>query len=229
MISNDDILFFLKGNKDTKYMEFSSKLIPNSSNIIGVRLPILRTFAKRIAKENDVKKYIKNAKNDYFEELILQGFVIGYCNLNIDDVLELCNIFIPKITNWSVCDSFCNTLKIAKKYPEKVWDYILTYAKSNREFEIRFFAIMCLNYYINEKYINKIFEIIDKIDEVGYYDMMGIAWLLATCYTEYKEITLTYLKNCKISDLCYKKVVQKICESYKVSNHDKEVIKKMKR
>ena len=40
---------------EPKYKEFSSKLTPNVDNILGVRLPILRRIAKRIAKDNYCK------------------------------------------------------------------------------------------------------------------------------------------------------------------------------
>ena len=35
-------------NIDEKYQKFSSSLIPNVDNILGVRLPVLRKIAKKI-------------------------------------------------------------------------------------------------------------------------------------------------------------------------------------
>lgn len=62
---------------DKKYQKFSAKLLPNVDNIIGVRLPILRKLAKEIAK-GDWRMYMATAENEYFEEVMLRGLVIGY-------------------------------------------------------------------------------------------------------------------------------------------------------
>ena len=54
------------------YRDFSSKLLPGINNMLGVRLPALRKIAKSIAKE-DWKNYLDNVRDDYFEEVMLQG------------------------------------------------------------------------------------------------------------------------------------------------------------
>ncbi len=46
---------------------------------------------------------------------MLKGMVIGCLDKNIEEVLRLTEGYLPKITNWSVCDSFCAGLKITKK------------------------------------------------------------------------------------------------------------------
>ena len=38
--------------KDDKYKEFHSSLCPGVDNIIGVRVPVLRKYAKELAKNN---------------------------------------------------------------------------------------------------------------------------------------------------------------------------------
>ena len=71
------------------YREFSSNLLPGINNILGVRLPALRKIAKSIAKEN-WENYLNNASDDYFEEVMLQGMVIGYINnADIDEIINL--------------------------------------------------------------------------------------------------------------------------------------------
>lgn len=229
MITNDDILNFLNKNKDEKYKEFSSSLIPECNELIVVRLPILRSFAKEISKENNIKDYLSNANSNYFEEIMLQGLVIGYCNLNIVKVIKLCKNFVPKIDNWSVCDSFCNSLKISKKHPDKMFKYIKSYIKSNKTFEIRFLIVMLLNYYLTEEYLNEIFNIIEKVKKEDYYVKMSIAWLISVCYIKYPKDTINYLNNCNFDKYTYNKSLQKILESYRVCDEDKKIIKLMKK
>ena len=104
---------------DEDYKKFSSSLLPNINNILGVRLPELRKLAKKVAKD-DWRKFIATANNQYFEEIMLEGMVLGYVKTNIEEILLYVAEFIPKIDNWSVCDSFCGGLKFTKDNMEQV-------------------------------------------------------------------------------------------------------------
>ena len=229
IIANNDVLKFLNENKDEKYKEFSTSLIPESHELIGVRLPLLRKFAKQIAKENNVEEYLKNANSNYFEEIMLQGLVIGYYKSDILTIIKLCTNFVPKIDNWSICDSLCNSLKITKKYPSEMINYITSYLNSDKPYELRFLIVMLLNYYVEKKYLNDIFNIISKISNEDYYVKMAIAWLISVCYIKYTEETLEYLNNCNLDKFTYNKALQKILESYRVTNENKKLIRGMKK
>lgn len=63
---------------------------------MGVRLPELRKIAKKIAKD-DWRTYLKIAEDEYFEEIMLQGMVIGYVKTDINEQLSYVASFIPKI------------------------------------------------------------------------------------------------------------------------------------
>ena len=102
--------------QDLKYKEFHSKLCPNVSNIIGVRVPVLRQFAKELYKEDN--EVINKIGNKYYEEIMLQGFLIAFSNENVETKINYIRNFLPKIDNWAVCDVFCSSLKI--KHQEKL-------------------------------------------------------------------------------------------------------------
>lgn len=214
---------------EEKYREFSSRLIPGVDNILGVRLLHLRKIAKNIAKE-DWRKYLKNANDTHFEEVMLQGMVIGYVNdSNIEEILVYIKNFIPKINNWSVCDSFSSGLKITNKNKEIVWEFLKKYLSSEEEYEVRFAVVMLLNYYIDEEYIRKALKELDKVNHNGYYVKMAVAWAVSVCYVKFEDITLEYLNNNNLDDFTYNKSLQKICESLKVDKERKFLIKSMKR
>lgn len=61
---------------ETPSAPVSSALIPNINNMLGVRLPPLRKLAKEIAKD-DWRSYLNLPENQFFEEFMLQGMVIG--------------------------------------------------------------------------------------------------------------------------------------------------------
>ena len=63
---------------DKKYQEFHKSLCLGTENIIGVRIPILRNYAKELFKENDWKDTIKQIDNEYYEEIMLQGMLIRF-------------------------------------------------------------------------------------------------------------------------------------------------------
>ena len=91
------------------YRCFSARLLPGVNNVLGVRLPVLRGLAKQAAGE-DWRACVA-AEPASFEETMLQGMIIGYAATDIEQTLRLTAAFLPKIDNWSVCDSFCIGLR----------------------------------------------------------------------------------------------------------------------
>ena len=139
MVTSESIRKELKNLADTKYKEFHSSLLPGIDNVLGVRIPQLRTMAKRIAKENDWYLFINATESNYYEETMLQGMIIGLAKINFEEQMNYVKMFIPRIDNWAVCDIFCGELKnFVKKGKGKVWQFIQPYLYSDKEFEKRF-------------------------------------------------------------------------------------------
>ena len=214
--------------QDLKYKEFHSGLCPNVDKIIGVRVPELRKMAKEIA-EQDYKKFLEQAQDEYYEELLLQGLVIGYAKISIEETFEYLKKFVPKINSWAVCDTTCSNLKITKKHMQEMWEFLEQYINSNKEYEIRFALVMYLNYFLTEEYIDKILEKLDKIENKEYYVQMAIAWLISFAYIKQKEKTEKYLLKNNLDQFTQNKAVQKICESYRVSDEEKAKLRKYKK
>lgn len=210
------------------FRDFEAKLLPGVKNIIGVRLPVLRKIGYKIAQE-DFRAYVMSASDKTFEEIMLQGMVIGYAKTGIEEKLQMIANFIPKIDNWSVCDSFCSGLKMAKVYRQEFWEFINIYLSSFREYELRFGIVMIINYYIDEIYIKDVLKILDNIKNECYYVKMAAAWAVSICYVKFQKITSVYLDNSNLDDFTYNKSLQKIIESRAVDKNDKEAIRKMKR
>ena len=100
--------------QDKKYQEFQKKLCPETNNIIGVRIPVLRKFAK----ENKDKIDISKINTKYYEEIMLKGMLIGIQkNLDLKEIEN----FIPLIDNWAICDTFCSGLKQVKNSKQEFW------------------------------------------------------------------------------------------------------------
>ncbi|MCI9287063.1 MAG: DNA alkylation repair protein [Clostridia bacterium] len=213
---------------DEKYKEFHSGLCPNTNNIVGVRVPVLRNYSKELVKGN-FRNYLANAKDEYYEEVMLQGMVIGLAKMELEERLEYITKFVPKIDNWAVCDVSCAGFKFAKKYQSEVWKFLKPYLESNKEFEIRFGVVMLLDFYITEEYIDKVLEILNKIQYEGYYVKMAVAWAISVCYIKFPKETFKLLQENSLDDFTYNKALQKIIESYRVSEEEKKTIRAMKR
>ena len=127
----------LKALADPKYRKFHSYLLPGTDNILGVRIPQLRTMAKDIIKKDDWRPFVETTNTNYYEETMLQGMIIGLAKMNLDEQINYISLFIPRINNWAVCDIFSSELKTAvRKGKETVWQFIQPYLKSQKEFEI---------------------------------------------------------------------------------------------
>ncbi len=218
---------------ESDYQKFTASLLPGVNNILGVRLPKLRKLAKQIAKEDwrDYFKTIqsKNDKNEYFEETMLQGMVIGYMVEDIETILTYIKYFIPKIDNWSVCDSFCIGLKFTKQNQGQVWDFLQPYFYSESTYAVRFSIVMLLDFYIDQVHIEQVLKVFDKINHSDYYVKMAVAWAISICYIKFPILTMDYLKNNHLDDFTYHKSLQKITESLQIDKETKLMIKKMKR
>lgn len=217
---------------DEKYKEFHSKLCPNTDNVLGVRVPILRNYAKELSKNHTTNELLKNIDNQYYEEIMLQGMIIGLSKEKDFEVIKkYIKDFVPKIDNWAICDVFCAGLKITKKYKKDMWDFIQNYLESKNEFYLRFAIVMILDFYIEEEYLERNFEIFNNVESDKYYVQMAIAWAISICLIKYYDKTIKYLKSkeCKLDNFTYNKSLQKARESYRISKEQKEELQKMKK
>lgn len=212
---------------DKKYKEFQRGLVPNSDDIIGIRIPQLRKIAKQIAKQNHIE-FLDKYKPEYYEEKLIYGLVIGYMKEDLNIRIKYLDKFVPIIDNWAVCDGACNTYKFTNNNLEEMWEYVQKYVDSDKEFEVRFAVIMLMEYYLTDEYIDKVFEIYNNIKLDKYYVKMGIAWGISEAFVKYEEKTRKFLKKCSLDKFTFNKSLQKIIESYRVSEDTKNELRKMK-
>lgn len=217
---------------DEKHREFNAKLCPDTNKeILGIKIPVLRKLAKDVLKENnDWESFVKNKNPQYFEEVILQGLIIAYSKLEFKEKIKYIKEFILKIDSWAICDTFVPTLKINEKNLKEYWKFILPYAKSNKEFEIRFSVISMLDYFLIDEYVDEVIKILDSINNDGYYTKMGVAWTLAEIGIKYNSKLMNYLRGeNNLDKFTYNKTLQKMIESYRITAEEKEVLKLMKK
>lgn len=224
----EDFLTELYSLQDLKYKEFHSKLIM-SDKLIGVRTPELKRIAKVIARSN-YEDFFKENRHELYEENLVHGLVLGYLKLDFNELKPLVDEFIPYIDNWAVCDATVANLKVYKKNKTKdiVFNEIKNYLNNDNPWINRFGYVLLLEYFVEEKYMDEIFELCENYKD-HYYVKMAIAWLISMCYIKYKGRTITFLKKHKLDIWTHNKAIQKIIDSYRVDNMDKVILRGLKR
>lgn len=218
-------------NSSEDLAKFNTKLCPDTKKqVLGVKIPVLRKLAKQIVKEDGFKFLNEFESNQYMEEVILEGLVIAYLKMNMPEKLNLIKDFVPKIDSWCISDTFCPTINLKDKDLKLVWEFILPYTNSTKEFEVRFAVIMMLDYFLIDSYIDDVISVLDSIKNDGYYAKMAVAWTIAEIGIKYNAKAMSYLKGDNFLDkFTYNKALQKMIESYRIKPEQKEILKKMKR
>ena len=243
---------------EEKYKDFSASLVPGEQTMLGVRLPKLREMAKELAKGNWEEEL--ETEDIYFEEIMLRGMVIGYATLKMDPEKAFGYIedFIPRVRNWSVCDSVFMKTDVFKKDRDLTWEFLLPYLESGEEFKVRVALIIMMAHLLRcdasgrkmsrmcnvtmedlaafaqektkaGKYAVLILEHINRPFREGYYAHMAAAWLVAESFCCFPAMTDRFLKTCCLDDTTYNRALQKIVES-KIPEEDvKEYIRSLKK
>ena len=207
---------------DSEYKEFHKKLIPtvDEKRIIGVRIPDLRKLGRKLVN-NDFEWY-------YYEELMLHGFYIGYKKLGYGERLALLDQFVPRIDNWAVCDCVCSTLKFIAKNRSGFLDYLKKYMDSDKEYNLRFAAVILMDYYITDEYIDYAIDWLKRVKSEYYYVNMAVAWALCTAFVKYKDKVMPVLESGMLSKAVQNMTVSKIRDSFRVDKETKEYLKQLR-
>ena len=214
--------------QDKNYQEIQFKIIPNidNSTIIGVRTPELRKIAKEMVKEGTYKSFLEELPHKYFDENQLHAFIISELK-DYNECISYLDKFLPYVDNWATCDQM--SPKIFKKYKKELLEYIKVWIKSKETYTIRFGIGMLMEHYLDEDFNKKYLELVSKIKSKEYYVNMMIAWYYATALAKQYDSTIKYIESNKIDTWVHNKTIQKAIESYRITDKQKEYLRKLKR
>lgn len=208
--------------QDLKYKDFHKKLVPtvDEDKIIGVRLPQLRKIAKRLESNN--------FEWDYYEEIMLHGFYIGYEKMPYQARIRLLDAFIPYIDNWAVCDCVSSSLKFIEKNRKDFLEYLQKYMGSEKEYELRFAVVILMDYYITDEYIDYVLEFLSSVKSRYYYVNMAVAWALSVAFVKYQSKTMPILESKSFTKDIQNMTISKIRDSFRVDKETKEYVKTLR-
>ena len=211
---------------EPKYMKFTSALMPGVENVLGIRLPVLRSIAKEIAA-GDWRAYLAEAEDFYFEERMLQGLVIGYARCEPAEKLAHVARFVPKIDNWAVCD--CLSPKAFAGHKPELLENIREWAKSEHVYTCRFGLEMLMTHFLDDDFKPEYLELAADVKLEDYYAKMMVAWFFATALAKQWDAAVVYLQQNRLEPWTHNKTIQKARESYRITAGQKEYLKTLKR
>lgn len=213
--------------QDLPYRQFQSNLTPTvpPENMIGVRTPQLRSFAKELFREGDCEAFLRELPHRYFEENNLHGFLICLIG-DYDRCLEQLDRFLPYVDNWATCDQL--RPMVFKKHKDRLIGDIRRWISSGETYTVRFGLEMLMTWFLDEDFRPEYLDLAAGLRSDEYYVNMMIAWFFATALAKQYTQTVPFLERRRLEDWTHRKSIQKACESYRISPEQKQYLRSLK-
>ena len=212
---------------DNEYKEFHKSLIPtiDEDTVLGVRIPALRAYAKKLYKEGGYEEFLNELPHTYYEENNLHAFLLEQIK-DFDELISMTEKFLPYIDNWATCDMFMP--KAFKKNKKTLYEYIKKWLKSEETYTVRYGIKLLMSLYLDEDFKEEHLELcaLSCCDE--YYINMVIAWYFATALFKQKKSALPFIEKRKLSAWVHNKSIQKARESKRITPEMKEYLNTLK-
>lgn len=228
--------------------------------VLGLHSPEIKQVAKRLSREGgevvmpdgthrictngaEVICAFEAVPSEYlcYEETVIWGYLINLKKCSLDDRLAMLGCYVPVLDNWAVCDSYCAHAKwMVRANKTALWAFLEHWFDSEREFEVRFAVVVAMCYFLNEEWLDKVFECINGLDfgrikskyktvkgkpkvaQQGtvqgaepYYVRMGVAWLLATALAKFLDQTRAFVRSSNLPEDVVKLYIRKARESFR--------------
>ena len=247
---------------DTRYREGHLRVVNAlpERRVLGLHSPEIKQVAKRLSREGgeivmpdgmrkicvngaEVIRAFEAVPNESlcYEETVIWGYLINLEKCSLDERLAMLTRYVPVLDNWAVCDSYCAHAKWMTRADKAVlWAFLERWFDSEREFEVRFAVVVAMCYFLNEEWLDKVFERINslyfgrikskyktvkgkpKVAQQGtvqgaepYYVRMGVAWLLATALAKFPDQTRAFVRSSNLPKDIVNLYIRKARESFR--------------
>lgn len=211
--------------QDKKYQEFNNSLIPgiDKDKTIGIRIPVLRDFAKSI-DEKTKYEFLKDYPHTYLEENNLHRYLIEGLK-DYDEVIYYLERFVPFIDNWTTSDGFSN--KQIEKHKDKFIIKIKEWLNRSEVYSKRFAISMIMRYYLDKDFSVEYLDLVGSVVTNEYYLEMMVAWFFATSLAKQYEETISYLEKHPLNEETTKMLLGKVRDTYRISDDRKDKIREL--
>ena len=228
--------------------------------VMGLHSPEIKQIAKLLSREggdvvmpDGTRRFCSNgtevihafeavsSESLCYEETVIWSYLINLEKCSLDERLAMLGRYVPVLDNWAVCDSYCAHAKwMARADKSALWAFLERWFDSEREFEVRFAVVVAMCYFLNEEWLDKVFERINRLDfgcikskyntvkgkpkvaQQGtvqgaepYYVRMGVAWLLATSLAKFPDATRAFVRSSNLPEDVIKLYIRKARESFR--------------
>lgn len=219
----EELLAELRAMADEGYRKFQGGLLKNDKiNLLGVRIPALRSLAKRFKGLEDE---LLSFPDEFYEVTFLK--LTAVAAMPYDEFAARVGRCVKLIDNWAACDSFA--AKCIRTHREQFVPYIDKFLSDGGEFSQRYALTTLLHFYVEEKFLGYIFSCCERADCSRYYVHMGAAWLIAEVLVKYYDEGVRFLSAATLPAATHNKAISKAQESYRLTPEQKINLKKLKR
>lgn len=210
--------------QDMAYRDFHSRLMPDidKETIIGIRVPMLRKYAKSIAGTELSEKFIKELPHHYYEENNLHMMLITRIKDYYRCISEI-ERFLPYVDNWATCDF--PAPKCFENHKEELLPVIKRWIASSETYTIRYGIGMLMRLYLDADFDPEYVKLVAEVKSEEYYVNMMIAWYMATALAKQWDAVIPYIEEHRMSDWVHRKTIQKAVESYRITDEQKRYLK----
>ena len=156
--------------------------------------------------------------------------------------------WLSAVANWAVCDG--KSPKALLKDESRFYAKICEWLKSTEPYTVRFGVNMLMAFFLDDRFDKNQLKLVAAIDEKifddagssgaarsskkeaqptdRYYVQMVIAWYMATALAKQWDATFPYIKGRKLSPWIHNKTIQKACESYRITDAQKKILRGLK-
>ena len=206
--------------QDKKYRDFQYKLIPtvDPENIIGVRTPALREYARQLARQADTAAFLDALPHRYFDENQLHAFIISEIRDYGSCIAEV-QRFLPYVDNWATCDQL--SPRTFRKHRTELLACVREWLRSPHPYTVRFAIGMLMQHFLDEAFDPEYPELVAGVRSDEYYIRMMVAWYFATALAKQYGAALPYLEERRLAPWTHNKTIRKAIESYRVAPEQK--------
>ena len=247
---------------DARYREGHLRVVNAlpERRVLGLHSPEIKSVAKQLSREGgevvmpdgthricvngvEVIRAFEEAPSESlcYEETVIWGYLINLTKCSFDERLAMLGRYVPVLDNWAMCDSYRAHAKwMARADKAVLWAFLERWFDSEREFEVRFAVVVAMCYFLNEEWLEEVFERINrlnfgrikskyktvkgkpKVAQQGtvqgaepYYVRMGVAWLLATALAKFPDQTRAFVRSSNLPTDVVKLYIRKARESFR--------------
>lgn len=217
----------LQALSDAEYADFQAKLTPNvpREKFIGVRVPVLRRFAKDYGKTPQAEIFLQQLPHGYYDEDMLHCLLISQMK-DYDACVAAIDAFLPYVDNWAVCDIMAP--KVLGKQKDRLLADIKRWVASEHTYTCRFGLEMLMTFFLDDDFRPELLEIPAQVNSEEYYVRMMVAWFFATALTKQWMAAVPYIELHRLDDWTHRKTIQKACESRVITPEQKAYLKSLK-